>query len=79
MDKVTDEIQEEEVSLEGTQTLFHGLGTVDEVVDRYTRCNICGSNLHFNYFTDFAKNMTQEVAKCPECGEKARNVIHRLQ
>ena len=55
------------------------VGTPSEVVQRYTHCPLCGANLHFSHVTDFSRNMTQESAKCPECGLKARRVMHRLQ
>ena len=54
-------------------------GTSQEVVDRYTHCSLCGANLHFTHLTDFSRNLTQELAKCPECGVKVRNMTHRLQ
>lgn len=54
-------------------------GTKRDVVARYTHCALCGSNLHFTHVTDFARNLTQETARCPECGVKARESMHRLQ
>lgn len=54
-------------------------GTAKDVVARYTHCALCGANLHFSHVTDFNRNLTQETAKCPECGVKARRVLHRLQ
>ena len=54
-------------------------GSVREILTRYTHCTICGGNLHFSHVTDFSRNLTQEIAKCPECGVRARNVMHRLQ
>jgi len=54
-------------------------GTATEVVARYTHCSFCGANLHFTHITDFSKNLTQETARCPECGGKVRRVIHKLQ
>ena len=54
-------------------------GTAREVMDRYTHCVLCGANLHFTHITDFTRNLTQETAKCPECGVKARQIIHKLQ
>ena len=54
-------------------------GNTREVVERYTHCTLCGANLHFSHITDFSRNVTQEIAKCPECGIKARQVLHRLQ
>lgn len=55
------------------------VGSSAEVIDRYLHCAICGGNLHFTYFTDFGKNMTEENAKCPECGVKAHRMVHKLQ
>lgn len=54
-------------------------GTAQEVVERYTHCVVCGANLHFTHVTDFSRNLTQETAKCPECGIKVRQMMHRLQ
>jgi hypothetical protein len=54
-------------------------GSLKDIVNRYSHCTICGGNLHFTHMTDFSRNLTQEIAKCPECGVRARNVVHRLQ
>jgi DNA-directed RNA polymerase subunit RPC12/RpoP len=54
-------------------------GTAKDVVSRYTHCAICGANLHFTHVTDFALNLTQETAKCPECSIRVRQVLHKLQ
>jgi uncharacterized protein with PIN domain len=67
----------EEVSTE--EALTHMIGTAKDVVDRYTHCVLCGANLHFTHLTDFSRNLTQETAKCPECGVKVRRVVHKLQ
>ena len=60
-------------------SLSHFWGTAQDVIERYTHCVICGANLHFIHVTNFAHNVTQETAKCPECGVKARQIVHRLQ
>ena len=54
-------------------------GTAKDVVARYSHCALCGANLHFTHVTDFSRNLTQETARCPECGIKARQAMHRLQ
>jgi hypothetical protein len=54
-------------------------GTAKDVVARYSHCALCGANLHFTHVTDFSRNLTQETARCPECGVKARQAMHRLQ
>lgn len=72
-----------EEDTEDTQEFQDGLpqffGTVKDIVARYTRCGICGAHLHFSHVTNFAQNLTQEMARCPECGTKARQMLHRLQ
>jgi hypothetical protein len=54
-------------------------GSAAQVLEKYTHCGICGSLLHFTHLTDFSRNLTQESAKCPECGIQARRVLHKLQ
>ncbi len=54
-------------------------GTAENLLDHYNHCNFCGSNLHFTHVTDFSRNITQETARCPECGVKARQLQHKLQ
>ncbi len=68
-----------ESNLSDETTLSHFFGSARDIVDRYTHCALCGGNLHFTHVTDFGRNLTQELAKCPECGIKARQVLHRLQ
>jgi hypothetical protein len=72
------EIQDENPALSGQ---FHG--TTQEVIARYTHCGLCGAHLHFSHVTDFTKNLTHEMSRCPECTSggngKAKRVIHRLQ
>ena len=55
------------------------LGSSEELVNRYTHCTYCGAHLHFSHITDFSRNLTQEMARCPECGLKARKRTHKLQ
>ncbi len=75
-----DEREKETLQATGTADPFtSSLGTASEVVERYTHCALCGANLHFSHVTDFTTNLTQETAKCPECGIKIRQVLHRLQ
>lgn len=54
-------------------------GPADLVVARYCHCAECGAHLHFSHVTDFSRNLTQESAKCPECGTKGREGIYKLQ
>lgn len=66
-------------AIEANAAMSQFFGSAKEVVARYTHCPICDSNLHFSHVTDFSRNLTQESARCPECGMKARRMIHRLQ
>lgn len=68
-----------EESMTAEDALSHYIGTAGDVVAKYTHCAICGANLHFSHVTDFRRNLTQETARCPECGIKARQVLHKLQ
>jgi uncharacterized protein with PIN domain len=80
--KTMDEIKDIQTTTEETTPvaqLTQFFGNAKDVLAKYTHCAICGSNLHFNHITDFAKNLTQEIARCPECGIKARQVMHKLQ
>ncbi len=61
------------------EALSNFFGSSQDVVARYTHCALCDAHLHFSHVTDFAKNLTQETAKCPECGIKIRQHLHRLQ
>ena len=55
------------------------VGSVKQMVTRYTHCGICGGRMHFNYASDFSRNTTEERAVCPECGLDSRQSLHRLQ
>ncbi len=62
-----------------TESVAPCFGTAKDVVARYTHCALCGAHLHFTYLTDFARNVTQESARCPECGVQPRRALHKLQ
>jgi DNA-directed RNA polymerase subunit RPC12/RpoP len=72
------DLQPDEIT-EVNEGLSQFIGTAGEVVKKYTHCALCGANLHFTHITDFSKNLTQETARCPECGVKVRRLMHRLQ
>jgi uncharacterized protein with PIN domain len=54
-------------------------GSIKEVLAVYSRCFVCGGHLHFTHITDFNLNLTEETARCPECGGEPRKAMHRLQ
>lgn len=71
--------QIESDSLEQDNATSPFYGTSESLISHYNHCQLCGSNLHFTHVTDFNRNITQETARCPECGVKARQVQHKLQ
>lgn len=71
--------QPSDETLEEVDVYSQFFGNAKDVVAKYTHCVLCGANLHFTHVTDFSKNLTQETARCPECGVQARRLIHRLQ
>lgn len=73
------EIQAEDNTMQDQTGMSPFFGTAKDVVAKYTHCALCGANLHFTHVTDFSRNTTQETARCPECGVKTRQVIHKLQ
>jgi len=83
-EELTDEQMDEqsiEVTVEQgpTPSIAPAIGSLKNVVQRYSHCTLCGGRLHFNYITDFSRNTTHEKSSCPECGLDARQVLHRLQ
>jgi DNA-directed RNA polymerase subunit RPC12/RpoP len=75
MDEINDLPSE---GLEEMDTFSLLLGTAKDRVERYTHCALCGANLHFTHITDFSRNLTQESARCPECGISKGQLTHRL-
>jgi len=71
--------EESNETTDANEALAQFFGTAQDVIQRYTHCVLCGANLHFTHMTDFSRNLTQETARCPECGVKVRRVMHRLQ
>jgi hypothetical protein len=68
-----------ETDLDTDTAMASFFGSAKDAVDRYTHCVLCGANLHFTHQTDFSRNLTQESAKCLECGVQIRSVLHKLQ
>lgn len=80
MDKTNDLTQNADTThSDETQSPNPLYGTAKAVMERYNHCSLCGANLHFTHVTDFSRNMTQEIARCPECGVKNRQILHKLQ
>lgn len=54
-------------------------GDAGEVMKRHLLCNLCGAHLHFNHLSDFRNGIIQETARCPDCGVRIRQRLHKLQ
>lgn len=76
---IDDRNENQQETQEQEEVYSQFFGTPKEVLDRYSHCTLCGANLHFSHITDFSRNLTQETARCPECGLKVRRVVHKLQ
>lgn len=79
MDKMNGLAQDDVNASDETVSANPFYGTAKTVMERYNHCTLCGANLHFTHQTDFHRNLTQEIARCPECGVKNRQVLHKLQ
>ena len=54
-------------------------GDAGEVMKRHLLCSLCGGHLHFNHMADFRHGLIQETARCPDCGIRVRQRLHKLQ
>ena len=54
-------------------------GEANEVMKRHLLCTLCGGHLHFNHMSDYRNNVVQETARCPDCGVRIRQRLHKLQ
>lgn len=54
-------------------------GDAGEVMKRHLLCGLCGGHLHFNHMSDFKHGLVQETARCPDCGVRVRQRLHKLQ
>ena len=54
------------------------VGDADQVKRIIDECPCCGSKLVFNHLPDYKNLLIQENARCLECGEGGRKIIHVL-
>lgn len=52
------------------------VGDADQVKKIIDDCPVCGSKLVFNHLPDYKNLLIQENARCLECGEASRKIIH---
>ncbi len=64
-----------DVKFEKFEEYFGGVDEVKKVIDE---CRICGSKLLLSHLPDYKNLIVQETARCMECGEGNRKVIHIL-
>jgi len=53
-------------------------GTVDNVKKIIDECDHCGARMVFSHLPDYKSLLIQEIARCMDCGKKARRLIHIL-
>lgn len=69
----------DETNEETPEYIRQFFGNPKDFLATYTHCTVCGSHLHFTHTTDFARNCTQETARCLECAtEKPRLLKYQL-
>jgi hypothetical protein len=54
-------------------------GEPGEVLKRHLLCTLCGGHLHMNHLADFKNGIIQETARCPDCGVRIRQRLHKIQ
>ena len=82
MDKDRDEVgQELELQQEMdllTPYLNPTPSSVEEIVRIMEACPVCGNQMHFTHFADFARLLTHESVRCDDCGYRAKRELVRL-
>lgn len=53
-------------------------GSPDEVKRIIDDCQVCGAKLVFSHLPDYKNLLIQETARCMECGQGNRKIIHVL-
>lgn len=53
-------------------------GDKEEIIKKIDVCSSCGSKLVFGHLPDYKNMIIQEIARCVECGQVIRKVIHAL-
>lgn len=54
-------------------------GTTNEMMKRHLLCTLCGGHLHFNHMPNYRSGFIQETARCPDCGIRIRQRLHKMQ
>jgi len=51
-------------------------GDIKQVKKQINECPICGAKLVMTHLSDYKNLIVQESARCPDCGQGNRKVIH---
>ena len=54
-------------------------GEAVEMMKRHLLCPECGGHLHLNHLSNIRHGIIQETARCPDCGIRVRQRLHKLQ
>ncbi len=78
-----DNSSEEEIETQTANLAFEEFnecyGEATDIMRRHLLCNMCGGHLAFNHLSDYPHGLIQETARCPDCGVRVRQRIHKLQ
>jgi ribosomal protein S27AE len=64
-----------ELKFENYSEYFGGVEKVKKTIDD---CPVCGAKLLLSHLPDYRNLLIQENARCLDCGESHRKVIHVL-
>lgn len=58
---------------ENFQEYYGDAQTVKKIIND---CSICGAKLVITHLSDYKNLLMQETARCPDCGQGHRKLIH---
>ena len=79
MRKELDDVVDEEKEAENFVPYQNPTATIPEALRLLEACPVCGSQLHFTNFSDFARLVSHEVVRCEDCGYRAKKDMSQLQ
>jgi hypothetical protein len=51
-------------------------GGIEDVTKTIDNCRVCETKLILTHISDYQNLYIEETARCPECGNKNRKVLH---
>ncbi|MBC7540277.1 MAG: hypothetical protein H7281_15750 [Bacteriovorax sp.] len=64
---------ETDYKFENFQEYYGDIKNVKKIINE---CHICGSKLVITHLSDYKNLLMQESARCPDCGQGNRKIIH---